>query len=249
MEFDLATIALLVLAAFAAGFVDSIAGGGGMISLPALLLAGMPPVEAVATNKLQATFGSTTAGVRYWRAGLVDLAAMRGAVLAALAGGGIGSLCLGQVDAAVLSRLIPLLLIAIALYFAFAPKMTDEARAARLGPTAFALGIAAPIGFYDGMFGPGTGSFFAAGLVTLAGLGLLAATAQTKILNTASNVGSLVMFMALGHVTYAVGLPMAVGQALGAQVGSSLAVKHGAGLIRPLLVVVTILVAIRLLMR
>ena len=111
------------------------------------------------------------------------------------------------------------------------------------------LAIAAPIGFYDGIFGPGTGSFFTAGLVAFAGLGLLNATAHTKILNTASNVASLAVFLVLGQAFYVIGLSMAVGQTAGAYAGSRMAMKHGAALIRPLIVVVTILVAIRLLMR
>lgn len=249
MELELATLLLLVAAAFVAGFVDSIAGGGGLISLPALLLAGLPPVEAVATNKLQATFGSTTAAYRYWRAGLVDFTALGSPFAAALAGGALGAACLGLIDTSILSVVMPVMLVVIALYFAFAPTASQVSTKARLSPVAFALGISAPIGFYDGMFGPGTGSFFTAGLVALAGLGLLNAIAHTKILNTASNVASLAMFIILGQVYFNIGLPMAVGQSLGAVAGSKLAVKHGAALIRPLIVVMTILVAIRLLMR
>ena len=249
MEIDLPTLLLLVAAAFLAGFVDSIAGGGGLISLPALLLAGVAPVEAVATNKLQSTFGSTTAAYRYWRGGLVDLKELKWPIVASLTGGAVGALCLGLIDPKILSRIMPFLLVAIALYFAFAPKVSEANSAARLGPPAFALAIAAPIGFYDGIFGPGTGSFFTAGLVAFAGLGLLNATAHTKILNTASNVASLAVFLVLGQAFYVIGLSMAVGQTAGAYAGSRMAMKHGAALIRPLIVVVTILVAIRLLMR
>lgn len=249
MELETTTLLLLMAAAFIAGFVDSIAGGGGLISLPALLLAGLPPVEAVATNKLQATFGSATAAYRYWKAGLVVWSDMAAPFAAALAGGAVGAACLGLVDASILNRLMPILLVVIALYFAFAPAASEVATKARLSPMAFAVGVAAPIGFYDGMFGPGTGSFFTAGLVALTGLGLLQAIAHTKILNTASNVASLAMFIVLGQVYFYIGLTMAIGQSLGAVAGSKLAVAHGAKLIRPLIVVITILVAIRLLLR
>jgi uncharacterized membrane protein YfcA len=249
MELDLATLALLVAAAFVAGFVDSIAGGGGLITLPALLLAGISPVEAVATNKLQSTFGAATATWRFWRAGHLDLPALRPALLTSLCGAALGAVMLDAIDASILSRAMPVLLIAIALYFALAPSAENLPREARLTPSAFAIGLAAPIGFYDGIFGPGTGSFFTAALVVFAGLGLLKATAHTKALNLASNIASLAVFMLSGHLLYAVGLPMAVGQMAGARLGAGAAITHGARLIRPLIVLVTIAIAIRLLMR
>ncbi len=249
MELELSSLMFLVAAAFVAGVVDSIAGGGGLISLPALLLAGVPPVEAVATNKLQSTFGSLTAAYRYWRAGLVDFADVKWPVAASLSGGAAGALCLGLIDPHFLSRIMPALLIAIALYFALGPKASEMTTKARFSAPIFAIAVAAPIAFYDGIFGPGTGSFFTAGLVAFAGLGLLKATAHTKFLNTASNIASLAVFLFLGQVVFVIGLAMACGQMAGAYTGSKLALQHGAGLIRPVIVVVTVLVAIRLLMR
>jgi uncharacterized protein len=249
MPFDPATLALLILAAFVAGFVDSIAGGGGLITLPALLLAGVPPVEAVATNKLQSTFGTAMASYRYWKAGLVDTRDIKTHVVATLAGAAMGAALLPCLNPAVLSRLIPALLIAIALYFAFGPKPSDQDRKARLSPLAFAVGVAAPIGFYDGLFGPGTGSFFALGFVTLAGYGLLKATANTKVLNLASNAAGLAVYMLTGSVIYPVGLAMAAGQTLGAMAGSAAAISNGAAFIRPILVAVCCAVAIRLLLK
>ena len=249
MPLDPMTLALLVLAAFAAGFVDAIAGGGGLITLPALLLAGIPPVQAVATNKLQSTFGTAMASYRYWKAGLVDIKTLWRSILATLAGAALGGYALRWIDPGLLQRAIPVLLIAIALYFAFGPKAADQESAARLSPGAFALGVAAPVGFYDGMFGPGTGSFFAVGFVALAGQPLLKATANTKILNFCSNFAGLIVLMTGGQVIYTVGLAMAVGQTLGAQLGSSTAITHGAKLIRPLIVVVCCAIALRLLLK
>ena len=243
------TLALLVLAAFAAGVVDAIAGGGGLITLPALLLAGIPPVQAVATNKLQSTFGTAMAGYRYWMAGLVEIRALGPSIAATLAGATLGGVALRWIDPGLLARAIPLLLVAIALYFAFGPKASEQETHARLGPLGFALGIAAPIGFYDGMFGPGTGSFFAMGFVALAGQPLLKATANTKILNLASNAASLAVFLYGGLAIYAIGLPMAIGQTLGAQLGTKTAITHGAKLIRPLIVVMCCAIALRLLLK
>jgi uncharacterized protein len=247
--FDAQTLALLIVAAFVAGFVDSIAGGGGLISLPALLLAGMPPVEAVATNKLQSTFGTAMSSYRYWKAGLTDLSTLKAAVLATAIGAAFGGAALRIIDPALLAKGIPIVLICVALYVAFGPKASDQDSEARLTPLAFAWGVAAPIGFYDGMFGPGTGSFFAVAFVTLAGLGLLRATAHTKVLNFVSNIAGLAVFIASGKVIFAVGLPMAVGQTLGAYVGSKTAITHGAGLIRPMIVIVSCAIAVRLLLK
>jgi hypothetical protein len=171
------------------------------------------------------------------------------ALLTSLCGAALGAVMLDAIDASILSRAMPVLLIAIALYFALAPSAENLPREARLTPSAFAIGLAAPIGFYDGIFGPGTGSFFTAALVVFAGLGLLKATAHTKALNLASNIASLAVFMLSGHLLYAVGLPMAVGQMAGARLGAGAAITHGARLIRPLIVLVTIAIAIRLLMR
>ena len=249
LPLDPLTLAALTAAAFLAGFVDSIAGGGGLITLPALLIAGLPPVEAVATNKLQSTFGTAMASWRYWKAGLVDGRDLALNVIATLIGAALGSFTLRYLDPHFLARFIPVLMIGIAMYFAFGPKASDVDSRARLTPAAFALGVCAPIGFYDGMFGPGTGSFFAVGFVTLAGYGLLKATANTKILNFASNFSGLLVFIATGKVIYAIGLCMAVGQTAGAYAGSHTAITHGAKIIRPLIVVVSIAIAIRLLLK
>jgi uncharacterized protein len=246
---DPLTLALLVLAAFVAGFVDSIAGGGGLITLPALLIAGIPPVEAVATNKLQSSFGTAMSSYRYWKAGLVEPGNIIQAIIATAIGAALGGYALRLIDPSLLQRGIPFLLIGIAIYFAFGPKASDVDSHARLTPLAFACGIAAPIGFYDGMFGPGTGSFFAVGFVTMAGFGLLKATANTKILNFVSNIAGLAVFIWSGQVIYVVGLTMAIGQTAGAYVGSHTAITHGAKLIRPLIVVVSCAIALRLLLK
>lgn len=249
MPIDLFTLAALVGAAFVAGFVDAIAGGGGLITIPALLLAGIPPVEAVATNKLQGTFGSGMASWRFWKAGYVEPEGLKINVAATLAGAILGALVLPLIDASLLQRIIPLLLIGVALYFAFGPKASDADSKARLSPLAFALGVCLPIGFYDGMFGPGTGSFFTIGFVSLAGFGLLKATANTKIVNFTSNLASLAVFVALGHIIYPVGLAMAVGQASGAYIGSKTAMTYGAKIIRPLIIVVSCALALKLLLK
>ena len=240
-------LALLTIAAFLAGFVDAIAGGGGLITVPALLLAGVPPVTALGTNKLQGLFGSGSATLAYAARGHVDLGKqLPSAVLAfagALAGAGLATILPGDI----LRQLLPFLLIAIALYFGFKKGLGDSDRAERLGPFWFMVGIVPAIGFYDGLFGPGTGSFFMLAFVALAGYGLLKATAHTKLLNFASNLGGLAGFVLAGAVLWKIGLLMGIAQFLGARLGATLAMKNGARIVRPLLVVTCVALAIRLL--
>jgi hypothetical protein len=247
--FEIATelALLLILAAFLAGVVDSIAGGGGLITMPALLLAGAAPVEALATNKLQGTFGAGTAMLTYARAGQVrPLDQLGMAAISALAGAG-GALVAHLIPDQVLRVIMPVVLIAVAAFFALKPGLTDDARAARISPPVFAATVVPLVAAYDGFFGPGTGSFFMLGFVLLAGYGILKATAHTKMLNFASNLGSLLVFIPTGATWWAVGLAMAAAQVAGASLGARLAMRVGAGLIKPLLVIVSTAMALRLL--
>ncbi|MES2666335.1 MAG: TSUP family transporter [Pseudomonadota bacterium] len=236
----------LMLAAFLAGFVDAIAGGGGLISVPALLLAGASPIEALATNKLQGTFGAGTAMVTYAGAGQVHLRDQLGmAVISALAGAA-GALAAHLMPVALLRLVMPAILVAVALFFAFKPGLTDDARAARVTPAVFSFTAVPLIAAYDGFFGPGTGSFFMLGFVMLAGYGVLRATAHTKLLNFASNIGALAVFATSGAMWWGMGLAMAAAQIGGAALGARLALRIGAGLIKPLLVVTSTAMALRL---
>lgn len=232
-------IALLCLAAVAAGFVDAIAGGGGLITVPALLAAGIPPVAAIATNKVQSSFGTASATWSYWRAGRINFGLLKWPLAATLVGAALGAFAVTVVDTRWLMVLLPVLLIAIALYFLFGPKASDEDAHARLTPLAYSA-VAGGIGFYDGFFGPGTGSFFALSLVTLMGMGLTRATANTKALNLMSNVISVVVLAAGGHVMWLLGGSMAVGQVIGGRLGAHSAMRFGPRLIRPLLVVISL---------
>lgn len=238
---------LLIFAAFCAGFVDSIAGGGGLITVPALLLAGASPVEALATNKLQGTFGSGTAMLTYARAGHVRPMDQIGmAAVSAVAAAG-GALVANLIPAEVLRLVMPVVLIGVALFFAIRPGLSDQDSTERMRPAVFTATAVPLIAAYDGLFGPGTGSFFMIGFVLLAGYGILKASAHTKMLNFASNLGSLLVFIATGATWWGMGFAMAVAQIGGANLGARLAVHFGAGLIRPLLVVISTAMAVRLL--
>lgn len=246
VDITLHVLLLLFAAAFIAGFIDSIAGGGGMITIPAMLIAGIPPLEALGTNKLQSLFGSGSATVAYAGAGHVEL--RRQLPLAGLAaiGAVFGAALATIIPGDVLRAVLPFLLAGIALYFALKPNIGDVDRHRRLSENAFAATVVPLIGFYDGVFGPGAGSFFMLAFVSLAGFGVLKATANTKFLNFGSNFGGFAFFVGYGVVLWKVGITMGVGQFIGAQVGSHFAMRKGARIIKPLLVLTSIALAVRL---
>ncbi len=247
--FEIATelVLLLVIAAFLAGFVDAIAGGGGLISVPALLLAGAPPVVALATNKLQGTFGAGTAALAYARAGHVRPRDQAGMAVVSAVAGGLGAAVAHLIPAEVLRMVMPVVLVGIAIFFAVKPGLSDDDRMQRMAPGLFTLTVVPLIAAYDGFFGPGTGSFFMLGFVLLAGFGVLKATAHTKLLNFASNLGALAVFVATGSIWWATGFAMAAAQVAGAALGARLAMRVGAQLIKPLLVLTSTGMALRLL--
>lgn len=230
-----------------AGFVDAIAGGGGMVAVPALLSVGLPPVAALATNKMQSIFGTAAAVFAYWRGGFIDFRALALAVAAAFAGSALGALGVKAVDTGVLTTAVPVALIAIGVYFLFAPNLSDADRAARLDFRTFVPVLGFVIGFYDGIFGPGTGAFLTIGFVMLFGLGLTRATGHAKLLNLTSNLGALAIFIAAGEVVWPAAAAMALGQIAGGYLGARTGMRFGARLIRPLVVTVSILLALRLL--
>nr|WP_255308907.1 TSUP family transporter [Sphingobium fuliginis] len=234
-------------AALMAGCIDAMAGGGGLIALPALLAAGIPPVPAVATNKLQSSLGTFGACVAYARAGHMDLKAYRWPIFAAFAGSVGGAWLVQRVDPSILAGLMPALLIALAAYFTFSPKMSEIDRHQRIGMVLLSLLIGV-IGFYDGFFGPGAGAFYTSIFIALGGLGLVRATAQTKAANFASNLAGLLTMIAGGHVIWIVGLAMAVGSIAGGQIGSRLAMRFGSRLIRPLLIVMSLALTAKMLL-
>lgn len=240
-------VAALVAVAALAGCIDAIAGGGGLITLPALMIAGLDPATALATNKLQGSAGSVSATVAFARRGLIDWRLGRPIMIASGGAAMIGALCVSLLSKAVLDAAVPVVLIAIALYFALSRRLGDEDRRARMPTPLFLLTLVPAIGFYDGFFGPGTGSFFTVGFISLLGFGAIRATAHTKLANASSNVGALAMFALTGAMNWGLGLAMAVGALLGAQIGSRLAIRGGARLIRPLIVVVCCAMALRLL--
>lgn len=223
---------LLFGAGLGAGFIDAIAGGGGLISVPALLWAGLPPQTALGTNKMQSSWGTLLAVRRYGQAGLVELRPMRLAIAVTFTAALLGTAAVTQVSHSWLQRIVPWLLLSIAGYTLFSPRLGSRPARARLSPTAFAWLAGSLLGFYDGFFGPGTGSFWTIACLSLLGLELTRATAYTKVVNLASNLAALLVFVLAGCVRYDVAAAMIAGQLVGARLGSGLVIRHGAGLIR-----------------
>lgn len=241
-------LAFLFVAAFVAGFIDSIAGGGGLITVPAMLIAGVPPLQTLGTNKLQSLFGSSSATIAYARKGHVKVEDQWPMFLMAVLGGALGAMLATVMPGDFLKAVMPFLLIVIGLYFGFKPKLSDDDRHARITPFLFGLTAVPLIAFYDGVFGPGTGSFFMLAFVALAGFGMLKATAHTKMLNFGSNVGAFLIFLLNGVILWKAGLLMGLGQFIGAQAGSRLAMRTGAKLIKPLLLITCFGLALRLML-
>ena len=238
--------AALTATAVLTGFIDAIAGGGGLIMMPALLFAGVPPLQALGTNKLQSTFGTGAAFRNFAAKGLVDWRDHRFTIAMVFAGASVGVIAVQSIDPGALRLIIPLLLMAVALYVIVSPRMDDEGARQRVGKRGYAP-VAGLIGAYDGFFGPGTGSFLTASLVGLRGLGLTRATALTKLLNLTSNVASVLFFALGGKILWMLGLSMAAGAMLGGWLGSHMAMRFGARVIRPLLVTLSLALTARLL--
>jgi len=200
------------------------------------LNAGLAPEIALGTNKLQATFGSGSAAWHFARAGLVNARDWRVGVFCTAIGASLGTLLVLRLDPTLLKRLIPFLLLGIALWSLLQPKLgTQEARP-RMGLESFHIIFGLLLGFYDGFLGPGTGTFWAMAYMIGAGFDLTRATAHTKVMNFASNVVSLLLFLRLGRIDYLAGLAMGIGQLLGAQLGSRVVIRKGARFVRPVFI-------------
>lgn len=242
---NIETLAVLAAGAGVAGFVDTLAGGGGLITVPLLLLTGLPPLQALSTNKLQSCSGTLSATTVLVRKGQISILEAVPGIAAAFAGGLLGALAVKIANAGALDLLIPIVLAIIALYFLFAPRAAEVGGKARLGSGAYLRFVVPAIGFYDGFLGPGTGSFFALAGVALRGEPLLTATVRAKAFNFGSNFGALLLFLIAGKIVWAYGAAMVCGQILGAVAGSHVMIRNGARLIRPLIVGVCLVMLAR----
>ncbi|CAM2824480.1 TSUP family transporter [Vibrio rarus] len=247
MDVSIEILTFLFFVAGLAGFIDAMAGGGGLLTLPALLAVGVPPTQALATNKLQSSFGSFSASFYFVRNGLVNLKQMRLAIVCTFIGAAIGAESVQYVDASILTSLIPVLLISISMYFLLAPQAQQSSGKQTMSEALFALMIGGGIGFYDGFFGPGTGSIFTVCFVVIGHFSLVEATARTKVLNFTSNIAALTFFVLAGLPVWELGLVMAVGGFTGARLGARVVVTKGQKWIRPLVIFMSMTMAAKLL--
>ena len=211
IDVGLEILLLLFVIGAVAGWVDTIAGGGGLITTPALLLTGAPPAAVVATNKLQGAFGTFTATFYFIRQDLLPIRSNLWTVVTVCIASILGGIVLTWIDATYLSYFMPILLIILGLYFLFFATDLDKPRPARMSQKQYASTVAPALGFYDGFFGPGTGSFMAMSLVTLRGLPIKDATVHAKLFNLSSNVASLVYFIFFGNIIWPLGFAMVGG--------------------------------------
>lgn len=246
MELSADILALLFSAALVAGFIDAIAGGGGLITIPALLSAGIPPAMALGTNKLQACGGSFSASLYFVRRKAVNLREVKLLILLTFIGASIGTVLVQMLDVNALKTLLPFLVLVIGIYFLFSPSLGEEDRKQRISYPLFGFTAAFGVGFYDGLFGPATGSFFTLAFVLLLGFNLTKGVAHAKVLNFTSNLASLIFFILGGAVLWKVGLIMLVGQFIGGNLGARMVVTRGKKIIRPLIVTMSFLLVAKM---
>lgn len=232
MELTLGHYILLCGAGLFGGFVDSIAGGGGIITVPMLMAVGLDPHLALGTNKLQACFGSCTASIHYARSELVDIKKTLAGILFTAIGALAGTIVIQLINADFLKQILPGLLVAIFLYLLFSPSLGKLDAHPVVHPFLFYLSAGLAIGFYDGFFGPGTGSFWMVAFVILMGQNLRKATGHTKVMNATSNLVSLAAFTLGGNVLLLPGIVMGLGQLVGASLGAHMVIRRGTKFVR-----------------
>jgi uncharacterized membrane protein YfcA len=234
---------LIVVAAFCAGWIDAVVGGGGLLQLPALLLIpGIAPIQALATNKLASVFGTATSSVTYYRRAKPDIRTAIPMALIALAGSFGGAAVATLLPAAAFKPIIVVALLVVALFTAFRPQMGAATMLRFHGHKHHIMAGAAGlvIGFYDGMIGPGTGTFLVIALVALLGYDFLQASAKAKIVNLATNAGALLLFIPHGSVLWLLGGILAAANVAGSYLGSRMAISRGTRFIRIVFLVVVI---------
>lgn len=246
---DWGTLALLIAAAFAAGWVDAVVGGGGLLQLPALLLVpGMTPVQALATNKLASIFGTATSSVAFYRKVRPSLRDTLSMATVALVGSFGGASVAAFLPASLFKPIIVVALVVVALITLLKPQLGVAARVRFRGSrhVIVAGAVGAAIGFYDGVLGPGTGTFLVFALVGLLGFDFLQASAKAKIVNFATNLGALLFFIPLGAVLWPLGLLMGAANIGGSLLGARMAISGGVKFIRVLFLLVVSALIVKL---
>lgn len=239
---------LFFIASIVGGVVGSLSGGAGMITMPLLLVSGLNPLQALATNKLQACVGSFVSAAHYYHQGLVDMKESRTLMLIATFFGVMGAILVQFVEISLLSKILPFVMIAVGGYFLLSPSISDKDRAKN--PHKIFLFISIVVaGLYGGFLGIGIGSFVLALLVSIGRYGLSKALAHSRWVVLSINISSTLFFILGGNVLWILGIIMCVGQSIGASLGARLAIKHGARIIRPIVICVCFVLSTQLLIK
>lgn len=232
----------MFLIAIIAGVVDAIAGGGGLITIPSLLLVGVPPMIALGTNKLQAVIGELTTSIIFIKSKQVSIKGIFLGLSCTAIGAVVGAVSVSLFDKSSLEIILPILMVFITIYSVTSNKLKATLNSdAKISTTQFMVMCGLLIGFYNGFFGPGTGSIWMLAFVILLGHTIKQATMATKPLNLVGNISSLIFFIVIGHVDYKMGLVMGAGQIIGSFMGSKFVLNYGSGLVRPVFISVTVL--------
>lgn len=244
---DYSVALLLLIAGAFAGFVDSIVGGGGLVSVPAFLLTNLPPAMALGTNKCSSIFGAATASITFIRNGMVDFHFVKKLLPFVFVGSMLGTFCVISLPPLYVKPLLIILLIGVMTYVLTKKSWGEVNRkTAVVGKALYAcMGMVLCLGFYDGFIGPGVGTFFIMGFI-YTGFDFVHASGNAKVMNFTSNLASLLVFIAMGYVNFFFGLSCAVGQIVGASMGARLAILKGSGFVRAVFIIVTSVMLIKL---
>ena len=238
-NYSLEILTFLFFVGMVAGFLDTLVGGGGLLAVPALLLSGIPPIYVLGTNKFQGSMGTGIATLLLFRKKKLNWSAIKYLMLVSFIGSVIGGVIVQFIDTKVLSFAIPIVLVFISIYFIISPKPKKTSKSAASSKSFDKYAVPA-VGFYDGMFGPGAGSFFVMTAVMLKKLEIIQATILAKPLNFASNIAGFIVFFSFGHIAFLIGLIMMAGQLIGAFFGTHYLLKANPLVIRFLIVIMSI---------
>ncbi|MDC0491737.1 TSUP family transporter [Candidatus Pseudothioglobus singularis] len=243
-NFSIEILTFLFFVGVVAGFLDTLVGGGGLLAVPALLLSGIPPLYVLGTNKFQGSMGTGIATFLLFRKKKLDWNSVKNLMFASFIGSIVGGVIIQFVDTQFLSFVIPIVLVFIAIYFIVSPKPKSTVGNSKPNKK-FELFAVPVVGFYDGMFGPGAGSFFAMTGVMLKKLEIIQATILAKPLNFASNIAGFIVFFSFGHIAFLIGILMMMGQMIGAFFGTHYLLKANPLIIRFLIVIISISMLIK----
>jgi len=247
-QLSLEMLIFLIVAGFVAAFVDSVVGGGGLISLPALLFVGLPPTVALGTNKLASTFSSMTSSLTFLLSGKINIKLVSILFPLSIVGSALGSYTITLIPSSFLKPLVVVMLILVMVYSLIKKNWGRQSTYKGFIPktAVFAVIFAFAIGYYDGFFGPGTGSFLIFCML-LIGFDYVSAAGNAKVLNFGSNIASLLTFALLDSVNFSYGIPMGIAMVAGALIGSKLAIRKGTSFVKPLFIIITTLLIGKLL--